>query len=480
MSGRVWRSQRPGGSGVRPAGRASGGGADGPSPALYRVMLWLASVVVAGTGAVLRVQAELAIHWWEWGDRLLAVGAMIWLAGWLRPSAAWRRWVAGLALALAVFLGGLLLAEAAFRLANFDFDRKRAAREKLAPFYRRPCVRTGEVFWRREGPLEWRGRPMTQTAKALGLVLPEPLDEPERTVRYDAEGFRNEPPLKDWEVAVAGDSFVELGHLPCEELWTTLLARRLGCRVRNLGVSNTGQLSHLHYLRAYGLAPSTRRVAVVFYEGNDWTDLRAEWEVWERFRETGRRPVSRLKPQDSLLRALGRWLWQGAEAPRPPRALVPDAFLLVGGQRLPVSLEPCPPAWDELPPATREALGFFLREYGAWVRAHGLEGWLLYAPVKNRVWAGSLEPAGGPRRSEVDCGGAGSAAELVELAEAAGLRFLDLTPALREAWRREGARLYNRLWDTHWTAEGCRVVADAVAATWGGGGGSGAAWRRRQ
>lgn len=464
MPGQSQRPHAPG-AGDPPGGPLLSREEQRPSLALYRSLLWATSGLLFLTGMVLRSQLALAVYWWRWGDRLIAGAVMVWLVGWLRPRPPWRRWLAGGALAVSVFFGGLLAAEGVFRLAGFDFDHKQAAREKLAPFYRRPAIRTGEVFWRRAGPLVWRGQPMKQTVAALGLVLPEPLQEPVRTIRYDAQGFRNEPPLEDWEVAVAGDSFVELGHLPYEALWTTRLARRLGCRVRNLGVSNTGPLTQLHYLRKFGWAPSTRRVVLVFYEGNDFSDLRAEWDVWRRFVETGRRPVSRLEPQSSLLRALGRWLWQEPERPPPPRAVVPDAVLTVDGRRLPVSLEPCPPAWEDLPEPTREAFEFVFTQYGAWVREKGLEGWFLYMPIKNRVWTGTLQPGEGPRRTEVDCGRASPAAVLARMAHRAGLRFLDLTPVLRQAYRGEEV-LYNRLWDTHLTAGGCRAVADAVAGAW--------------
>lgn len=47
---------------------------------------------------------------------------------------------------------------------------------------------------------------------------------------------------------MAGDSFVELGNLPFEQLFTTILGELTHRPVLNLGVSHTGSLTQLCYL----------------------------------------------------------------------------------------------------------------------------------------------------------------------------------------------------------------------------------------
>ena len=55
------------------------------------------------------------------------------------------------------------------------------------------------------------------------------------TVQYDEAGFRNPAGMLDWDIAVAGDSFTELGYLRHEDLFTTVLGQILDARVLNLG-----------------------------------------------------------------------------------------------------------------------------------------------------------------------------------------------------------------------------------------------------
>lgn len=86
------------------------------------------------------------------------------------------------------------------------------------------------------------------------LELSGGLDEAYRnerpvTVAYDEQGFRNPDDLIDWDIVVVGDSFVELGYLPYEDLYTTRLGRLLGCRVKNLGCSYTGPFTYDYYLK---------------------------------------------------------------------------------------------------------------------------------------------------------------------------------------------------------------------------------------
>ena len=59
-----------------------------------------------------------------------------------------------------------------------------------------------------------------------------------------------------------------------DQLFTTILGKMLNIRVLNLGVSHTGPLTQLSYLQDYGVSPSTKHVVIVFYEGNDLSDLR--------------------------------------------------------------------------------------------------------------------------------------------------------------------------------------------------------------
>ncbi|HNQ89487.1 MAG TPA: hypothetical protein PKM73_12790 [Verrucomicrobiota bacterium] len=406
---------------------------------------------------------ELAGCWLALREPLIEAGCIVILAGFVTYRPRIAKASAGLALGISLFVAGVGVAEGLGRLLRLDFRGAAAAARRLPPYYRIPTVPTGEVFFRRLGPQQWRGRVIHRALRELGIQEDLYSGEPEITVRYDEHGFRNEPGLRDWELAVCGDSFTELGFLPDELLFTQLLAQRLGQRVKNLGVSNTGPLTHLHYLKAYGLGPSTRRVAIMFFEGNDLEDLHGEYQRLRWFEKTGKRPAGRLKRQSSLLRALGEALVRPA-TPRPPATVTAAAaFLELAGKRTPVEFSSAPAAAADIVPEVREALEYFVGQYAALARDHELEAWLFYLPAKLRVWQGRLHFTEEAPEVIREWQPTDLPAHLGALARGRGLRFFDLTPALIEATRTQKALLFNPRFDTHLNAAGSAVVAEAMA-----------------
>ena len=437
-----------------------------PGPHSRRLHLFLHGL--AGAMLVLAVIVpgwfiELAPCWIALRQPLAAAGVILALLGWLTYRPRLARLSAGFCVAVMMLIVVLTGADVLFRVIGYDFDRQQAALRHLPPFYRRPSVRTGEIYFRRPGPQVWTGKVIAGAVEALHLQTDFYRDEHPITVRYDAQGFRNDPPLSDWEIAVAGDSFTELGFLPQDRLFTTLLAEKLGVRVRNLGVSHTGPLTQLHYLRTYGLAPSTRRVAIAFYEGNDLDNLDLKYSQWRRFRKTGWRPAGLFHPQTSLLRAIGQAILRADVRHSPPNEVVPDAFLHLGGRTIPVSFDDVPVGSAEVAPETREALEYVFREYAAFARAHHVQPWLFYFPCKVRVWHGMLEFNEKTRVDASDWQPTDLPEYLRRLARGHGLYFVDLTPALIRETRATQKLLFNPIVDTHFTALGSAVVADELA-----------------
>jgi len=377
-----------------------------------------------------------------------------------------------LAARLAVAVASLTLSvgaiELGFWLAGYDFDQVAPKWKSRPIYYRQPTVETGEVFFRRAGPASWRGQVLFEEALRAGVVDSGYATELVVTARYDAEGFRNPADLSDWDVAVVGDSFTEAGYLAEEELFSSELARATGLRVRNLGVSHTGVLSHAHYLERYGAAASTRHAVLMFFEGNDIADTVREQALLAEFRATGERPRRdlRAKEQHSFVRAL-RNLVRGAGLRRAERAVdVIDGHFESAAGRVPVTLAYTPRArgdvsdeeWDVL----REALTAFARA----ARETGQTPWLVFLPCKRRVLSGRLAGEAPTRADEADLPDA-----IGRLADEVGVRFVDTTAPLRERSRR-GVLTYNAIWDTHLNAEGHRVVgltlADALSRGRGG------------
>jgi hypothetical protein len=351
--------------------------------------------------------------------------------------------------------------EVGFRAVDFDFAKEQQGFERLAVFYRQPRVPTGKVFFRRPGPQEWNGQVLNFEALRRKLAPNPYIDEPEISVQYNDIGFRNPPGFRDWEIAVAGDSFTELGYLPYDDLFTTILADVLDRRVLNLGTSYTGPLTHLSYLGDYGISESTEHAVIVFYEGNDLNDLNREYSDLMRWNDTGERPYRDFQKQTSLVltvveRARGYLERRGSHNPV-------DAHFISRAGDIPITLSNAPPGSADLGDETRAQLEYFLAEYERLGRQHGITPWLAYMPVKRRVLHGQLSFNENTPDAIRNWQPTDLPEFIFELAAGHGIRWIDLTPILVEKTKEQRSLHYNSIWDGHLNSIGSRVVALEIA-----------------
>jgi len=414
-----------------------------------------------------------ACIWWGWvrhnalfSPLLRVIGLVlgIGLAGLWAWSAAgfllkWSRLFCLCFLSLGLTVGGL---ELFFRAIKFDFTRQEANWRRLPPFERQPMTPCGTVFFRRTGPERWNGQILNSILRQLH-ISPNPYrDEPKITVAYNELGFRNPEGLKDWEIAVAGDSFTEAGNLADEQLFTTVLGQALQTRVANLGTSYTGPLAQLSSLQEYGLGPSTRKTVIVFFEGNDLRDLQEEYTAFQEFETTGQRPYRKFSPQISMLRTVYR-LIRDRNIPEEPRPPVVTAFFKSGHGPLPITLNYAPPGRSQIPADGMARLEYFFSQYDSFGKAHGVETWLTFMPCKERVVYGMVDFAtNAPERfrqwQPTDL------PELIgELAATHSIRFIDLTPTLLTETVRTKELVFNSIYDTHLTAQGSQLVGQELA-----------------
>ncbi len=377
-------------------------------------------------------------------------------------------WRATLALVAASSALSLLAVELAGRAIGFDFAFQERAFERTPIFYRQPVVPVGSVFFRRPGPDRWRGRVLDAAMQRAGVPPELRPVEAEVAITYDAQGFRNPDDLRDWEVVVAGDSFTELGYLLYEDLFTSVAARRLGARVKNLGVSYTGPLTQAFYLRRFGSAPSARHAVLAFFEGNDLGDLAREARalaVWrQQRRKRGKQParqplLERIEPQASFAVAL--WRLVAHDRAQPPVHLG-NAWFAAGGPPTPVTLFYAPPGSEDLDETARGLLGDALERWAATARSLRMEPWLLYLPDKRRVLHPHLRfraeaPAAIANWEPTDL-----PAFVRSLAGARGIGVIDPSPALA-AELAAGRLPFNTIWDTHLSRRGAQVVGIALA-----------------
>jgi hypothetical protein len=394
----------------------------------------------------------------------LAAGVVIALGGVVLRPGRLADVAALLCLSLIAVLGFVAIAEGTVRLLGIDIAQPEQAWRRVAPYYRQPTVPIGEAFFRRAGPEEWTGQVVNTQMKAY-RVTPNPYaDERVITVRYDSLGFRAGRDLHDWEIAIAGNSFTELGVLTYDELYTTILGERLGVRVRNLGVSRTGPLTHLTYLESFGVAPSTRHVMIVFFEGNDLWDLKEEFEALLQSRETGQREYRVIEGVNSILKTLDI-VWQAYRAPPIGPDLSIQAYFRTGEAEVPLTLMYSPESAAEVladEPLVR-ALDHFFTSFAAFAEREDVTPWLVYMPVKLRVMHRQLRFTGRGRHDF----GWWTPTDLPELigdyAAKHGIGFIDVTPALAAETARAREMLYYAIYDTHLNPGGSRVVAEEIA-----------------
>jgi len=376
----------------------------------------------------------------------------------------------------------------------------------LERFHRTPRL---EIAQRRHLPNESVVYPLPRDDGGPELLLFQPnvrldfdhRDEgAERSVVTDASGFCNphasDPSgLAQVDVVAIGDSFTWCSGLRAADAWPAQLAPRLGRTVWNLGRGGIGLHEELQILRRFGLAKRPRVVILNVYEGNDLRDaLRfarhaaATPAEQQRLLAETRARQGRSEPAAALDNALGRTSYAfnllvagielGAAVIRPPpearadpRAGVDFRYRLAfaDGER---AMNPSNADRDEVVAARALLAGEIdpsvldapLADFAALARAHGFAPLLAYSPSAYTAYAEFVafeDPAVGEALA------AYSHALRAHLREAAGrerLPFLDLSGPLQAAVRaRPGDPLLYFPDHVHYTAEGSRVVADAVA-----------------
>ena len=341
--------------------------------------------------------------------------------------------------------------------------------------YRKTFSNSGSLLWERPGYLpdpELLAKPephhsvkMSFHRGNIGRTLClDPRQVEPFELRYDKNGFRNDQDLTSAEIAVIGDSYVESPMIPSSMLATTRLAGIQQKTVVNLGQSGYGPQQELAVLKRYALPLHPKSVVWVFYEGNDLSDahgyaemvslLNSKWNsmemIWDR----------------SLTKNLVSWLMRFAQGCVPAQsgqatsATVLDNEgrehrLYVRGRSTSVSLTK-----QELD-ALKKSLAAIEEAYRL-VQNEGARFIVVFAPTAFRVYheIADFEKAGGDlTRWSLDDLPDRLRKMIYEISPDIG--YLDLTPALKSAARKNSLVFLSD--DTHWSSEGHRVVAEALA-----------------
>jgi hypothetical protein len=270
--------------------------------------------------------------------------------------------------------------------------------------------------------------------------------------------------MPDWSIAVAGDSFTELGYLGYDDLFTSILARVLKVPVLNLGTSYTGPLAQLSYLRDYGIGANTKHTIIVFFEGNDLDDLADERRALDRPNETRQRGSREFRKQSSLARAINQMMRRAMSTlrRRAEPSYITAHFKSSHGQ-IPVTLMYTPPGRAQLSRETTNQLDDFFREYSVFGRDRRVTVWLAYMPSKRRVLHGQIAFTSAASNNLKNWQPTDLPEVISELCDRYRVRFIDLTPSLIAETNRSRQLLYNSIWDTHLNARGSLVVAQELS-----------------
>lgn len=427
-----------------------------------RLLLHVFTGGLIALAAVVSDFAKKVPAWTPAQTGILAAGLAIAALGLLPDRQFISRVSVNICLSILTLFAFVVVSEAFFRLVRFDFAREEQAFRDAPVYGTQPTLPVGEVYFRRPGPATWSGRLLSQNVTRANVPWDPYASEPPVTAKYNKEGFRNPDGLTDWDIAVTGDSFTELGYLPDDQLFTTKLGNLLNRRVLNLGTSYTGPLTQLTYLKQFGVSPSTRDAVIVFFEGNDLTDLDREYEDLMHWKETGRRPYRNFKKQTSFVRALYDTSKQLYER-FGKRHVYFNAYFASPGADIPVMLTYAPPGKSEVTRQTIERLDYFFSEYARFGAERKVTVWLTYMPGKERVLHDHLKFTDAADQKLRNWRPNDLPELISEFCGKYGIRFIDLTPSFIAETTKNMHLLYNPILDSHINAQGSEIVARELA-----------------
>ncbi len=138
--------------------------------------------------------------------------------------------------------------------------------------------------------LGYRPRPKTQNSKMRGPFALQNLYDTTETkfitppaVDYqtDANGFRNPPGVKKAQLLSIGDSVTHGAFVQRDEIWSVILANRLGYSEANLAMSGYSPQQEVITLERYGFQLQPELVLCQIFYGNDLGDA-FNFEQWKR------------------------------------------------------------------------------------------------------------------------------------------------------------------------------------------------------
>ncbi|MEE2675904.1 MAG: hypothetical protein VX876_02955 [Planctomycetota bacterium] len=364
-------------------------------------------------------------------------------------------------MSLMLFVG---VCEFSFQAIGFDFSKWGQDLNATPIFYRIPTEPFGSAYYKRPGKQSWTGKVVTSQMQRIGYDSKWFPDEEQQTLEYDANGFRNPDGLKKWEIAMIGDSFTELGNLSSDQLVTSQLGELLDVSVKNLGVSHTGLLNQTEYLREFGISAATEEVIWVFFEGNDIQDYVMETDRVSAIQTGISEHIDLLKThksQTSLVKAIYQRIF--SKSRREIYGPAVNATLSDGITRF--KIDYAPPSRDQIF-LQLQRLEAGIEKLHKLCKQNGLQLTCLYMPCKRRAFSDHryTVDVNAPAYLQLQWEPSDLPQWMQEVCKEKGIRLVDATGPLKQLNQTE-LLSHNLIFDTHLTAAGAKVVAQALADT---------------
>ncbi len=280
-------------------------------------------------------------------------------------------------------------------------------------------------------------------------------------VRYDYQGFRNADDIKQADIVLIGDSFVEGPIVDYDDIISAHLSEFLGEQVINLGQIGYGPQQELAVLKRFALPAKPRVVVWVLYEGNDLT------HDFIRYRESIKRWDEYIAQSHGFRkRSFSRNLLQLIVRKTSPSDSKKEEDLSKScvlnipgeyrGERMFFAFGGSPLSDSDLTNANA-ALEFIRKGRGI-CEKEKINFLLVSVPIKYRMYHDLCENgidstlAGWKPNDLID--------RIGRWAQANEIEFLDLTPALRESAAK--GELIFFLDDGHWNGNGHRIGAEEI------------------
>ena len=436
-----------------------------PSPkVIVCSILWLGPLFLAWAGLIIlsHQTTEWAIMWTQrlFGWMLLMTYVFLW--GWVISVSRRPRLILFRGILWTITLSGLILClelSATLKLVHWGLVFEQISGEPQN--YLWAYQRDRELEFRRRPNDRWEG--YLSSDIEYRWLMPRSRHEP-LVFTYDKWGYRNTVDLKQADIALVGDSYVEGWYVSDTETTAHRLQTRLGRPVVNLGIAGYGTQQELLVLKKDAIRLNPRVVVFFFFEGNDlYDDNRFEYSLLsEASNEMEKKPnpqgfawTQDFQERSFTFPALRR-LRRLSDPILPNNSPYVGRLTVQGhGQQVVHFANYAAIPWDEWVASRWEKARDTLGQVAKFSDEKGIRVLFAFVPIKFRVYRPFVTF---PPDSPCATWSVWPIAELFkDFCQSTGVPCLDLTELFQENIR-EGGMPYSAV-DSHWSPEGHDLVA---------------------